>query len=283
MYTCQKCQKQFLTKDALNAHCGVHNGSYETRLIKLKEGKLKKSLNKEIEYNKNPKLCKECNKPICISLRLVNKFCSSSCAGRYNGKKRHQSDETKKKISNRLSGRTLTLEVKQRISMGCIGRHKKAVLVTWVCPVCNKELKLHSYDAKHRKYCSGTCRNKINNLKQCGNRSKAEIKLGGILKSTFPSLTILTNDRTCLGGLELDFYIPELKVAIEWNGIYHCKPIHGNDKLNRVIERDLTKKRMCDTLGIHLIIIEDKTSHNKFIDQQINLIIEKVKSYEKLY
>jgi very-short-patch-repair endonuclease len=73
------------------------------------------------------------------------------------------------------------------------------------------------------------CRNKHNNQFICGSRSKAEQLLENSLKNEFPKLQISTNDRHVLEGKELDFYIPELKTAIEWNGIFHQKAVKGDD------------------------------------------------------
>lgn len=86
---------------------------------------------------------------------------------------------------------------------------------------------------------------------------------------------ILYNTRSILpSGLELDIYIPEKKLAIEYNGLYWHSEIAGKDKkyhLNKTIE--------CEKNNIHLIhIFEDEWKHkNEIIKQKIKskLIFDK--------
>jgi hypothetical protein len=80
-----------------------------------------------------------------------------------------------------------------------------------------------------------------------------------------------------LGGLELDIYIPHLKLGIEWNGIYHIEPIKGNDALQKIIGKDNKKQELCKKLGITLLVISDRTSHKKFIENTTDDLINKLK------
>lgn len=50
------------------------------------------------------------------------------------------------------------------------------------------------------------------------NKSKGELELSSFVEST--GFSIICNDRKILKGLELDIVIPELKIAIEYNGDY---------------------------------------------------------------
>ena len=71
----------------------------------------------------------------------------------------------------------------------------------------------------------------------------------------FPSLNIQFNDRKCL-GLELDIYIPSLKLAFEFNGIVHYEPIYGDKKLRLIRSSDARKFILCAELDINLIVID---------------------------
>jgi hypothetical protein len=64
------------------------------------------------------------------------------------------------------------------------------------------------------------------------------------------------NNRKVLKPYELDIYYEKLKLAIEYNGWNW----HNTDV---VIERDKNKKKICDDLGIYLIVIEQKNKFNK--------------------
>ena len=79
-----------------------------------------------------------------------------------------------------------------------------------------------------------------------------------------------------LDGLELDIWLPSLKLGIEWNGIYHYKPIRGDQALQRIQSADERKKIICKEKNIKLIVIEDMTSHKKFIAETIDIIIKEI-------
>ena len=53
------------------------------------------------QYNKNPKLCKHCNKPIPYEKR-VNNFCSQSCSTTYNNLRRKKSPELTEILKNKV-------------------------------------------------------------------------------------------------------------------------------------------------------------------------------------
>lgn len=60
-------------------------------------------------------------------------------------------------------------------------------------------------------------------------------------------------------GLELDIYIPEKKVAVEFNGLYFHSSACNRDK-----QYHFTKSKLCEDLGIRLIhIYEDEWKYNR--------------------
>ena len=64
---------------------------------------------------------------------------------------------------------------------------------------------------------------------------------------------VLTNDRTALNGNELDIFIPNKNIAVEFDGIYwHSEIVKDNDyHINKTIT--------CEKRGIRLIhIFEDE-------------------------
>ncbi len=73
-----------------------------------------------------------------------------------------------------------------------------------------------------------------------------------------------------LDGLEVDVSIPSLKLAIEWNGIVHFKPIYGNYQLNKIQNRDVEKLKIASNKNINLIVIPDLVSNDKILKQAFN-------------
>ena len=51
--------------------------------------------------------------------------------------------------------------------------------------------------------------------------SRGEKEVAAFVAATFPDIEVIENDRDLLGGrLELDVYLPRVKVGIEYNGLY---------------------------------------------------------------
>lgn len=109
--------------------------------------------------------------------------------------------------------------------------------------------------AKANLFCSKSCAAKYNNRhKKTGTRrSKLEIYLEQQLREGFPDLQLLCNTRKLL-GIELDFYFPQLKFAVEINGFLHFKAIYGAEKLKRIQEIDREKAEKCEQKEIDLYI-----------------------------
>jgi hypothetical protein len=89
--------------------------------------------------------------------------------------------------------------------------------------------------------------------------SKEELEILNYIKSIIPHEEIITKDRKILNGQEIDIYIPNKKIAIEYNGMYwHTELSGGKDKnyhLNKTIE--------CEKQNIQLIHICDDEWKNK--------------------
>lgn len=96
--------------------------------------------------------------------------------------------------------------------------------------------------------------------KKVGEAWTSETILYYIVKKLFPQYNIKRHYRPdFLEGLELDIYIEELKVGIEYQGIQHYKPIKhwgGAEALEKGKERDRKKKQICKDQNIPLIYFE---------------------------
>lgn len=147
-----------------------------------------------------------------------------------------------------------------------------------ICIGCNV---LFKNTEKQSKYCSNSCRSinlKLSNYAhKSGGRSRSKIELfieENLLKD-FPDINFLFNDKRAIGS-ELDVYIPELKIAIEINGIVHYEPIYGQEKLTKVQNRDKQKMINCYNLGIELIVIP--LGKKGLTNKQIQEIYQEVSS-----
>lgn len=159
--------------------------------------------------------------------------------------------------------------------------------ISYKCATCNTIFTRSPFDKRKNAknhYCTRACSIQglaLNKSSYSSKRSKLEIHLEKLIKSTFPELEFKLNDRDAI-GLELDFYFPTLKFAIELNGIVHYEPIYGTNKFNKIIERDGRKLIESYNKGIELCVIKDsgKKKEIQEIETSVISILNKIKSRE---
>jgi hypothetical protein len=154
----------------------------------------------------------------------------------------------------------------------CYGR-TNVVKVSIPCGQCGKQIEKFPRELQKSKsgkgFCSRSCGTKYSNAnkKHGTTRSKLEVFIESKIKSDFPDLPTLYNDKTTI-GLELDFIFPSIKLAVEINGIFHFEPIHGVERLERVQNRDKSKYALCRNLNHELIVIPTTKSRYTAKDQE---------------
>lgn len=127
------------------------------------------------------------------------------------------------------------------------------------CTQCSKPIERYLFEFSKSKnhFCSKSCAATYNNThKTYGTRrSKLEQYIEQQLRTDFPNLALVCNGKEAIGS-ELDFYFPDLRLAIELNGIFHYEPIYGDDKLERIQANDQQKSIACYNAGIELCVID---------------------------
>ena len=130
------------------------------------------------------------------------------------------------------------------------------------CLNCNKEFikSLSQFKLTPKSFCCKSCASKYNNAHKVkgNNRSKLEFWLENKLKILYPNLEIQYNNSTLL-KLELDIYIPSLRLAFEINGIFHYEAIFGQEKLEKTQNRDNMKYQLCIENKISLCVIDSSS------------------------
>jgi len=89
--------------------------------------------------------------------------------------------------------------------------------------------------------------------------SNKQREIYDIIKELFKEYEIIINDRKVLNGLELDIWIPKLKIAIEYDGEQHYiskKYFGGDESLKNIQYRDKLKNKLCEKMNINLIRIK---------------------------
>ncbi len=86
--------------------------------------------------------------------------------------------------------------------------------------------------------------------------SKAEKEIVDIIKQC--GFDCITNDRSLIYPKELDIFIPEKNIAIEFNGVFWHSELGGKEKYYH-----LNKTKMCQAKGVQLIHIFENEWNNK--------------------
>jgi hypothetical protein len=121
-------------------------------------------------------------------------------------------------------------------------------------------------------------RRKFNHNK-IGDAWTSETILYHIICSLFPNYKIYRHYRPeFLEGLELDIYIEELKLGIEYQGIQHYEPISywgGEEAFEELQKRDMKKQNLAMLNAIPIVYFTYEENLNDAI------VMQKIKSYIK--
>jgi G:T-mismatch repair DNA endonuclease (very short patch repair protein)/endogenous inhibitor of DNA gyrase (YacG/DUF329 family) len=111
--------------------------------------------------------------------------------------------------------------------------------------------------------------------------SLAEKEIAKFVQSL--SNNVLLNDQSIIGPKELDIYLPDLKLAIEYNGTYwhgyhHCSFL----SLDKLKKKSSEKRVLCQQLGIRVITI-DECDWNDRPDVFKRFLIDQIKPRQRIY
>jgi hypothetical protein len=103
----------------------------------------------------------------------------------------------------------------------------------------------------------------------------SELKMLDIIKGVFPNEKVLYNSRPrWLKRLQIDIYLPKLKLGFEYQGQQHFMPVElfgGKEAFVKQVQRDKLKKKLCDKKGITLLYVYfDEQLDNDLICQKLN-------------
>lgn len=115
-------------------------------------------------------------------------------------------------------------------------------------------------------------------IPKIGDSWVSETMLFNIVKDLYVDQKIIRHYRPdWLEGLELDIYLPDLKLAFEYQGIQHYQAVEhwgGKAQLEIQQEHDRRKKKLCEDLDIRLICIDyDEPLNSEHIESRIKCVI----------
>lgn len=106
--------------------------------------------------------------------------------------------------------------------------------------------------------------------------SKGETSLYEYIKSNYDG-EIIRNDRRILNGLEIDIYLPELKLGIEYNGLYW----HSREGVNHYTTQHQEKTRLAEEAGVQLIHIYEWEWPSEDMKKYLRFLLHK--DTQKIY
>lgn len=143
-------------------------------------------------------------------------------------------------------------------SKTCEASYRSRDRIEIKCKICEKSVMV-SNSHRNKKFCSRKCwriHRKNNPIKyKLQYRSFGECAIACLLKINYPHLKVINNDREQLKGYELDIWLPDLKIGIEYNGPHHFKPVYGDEIFEKTKIADKNKLQIANDNGIKIIYI----------------------------
>ena len=196
---------------------------------------------------------------------------------KYGVKFSQQCDKIKSKIENtnlKKYGVKNTLQVKEFRKKGYLKLRKKMILDNNIisikndeylikCEICNNNVFIDKSNFYARKKYNTILCPKCNPISK--QTSGLEIQLQFFIKENYHK-EILLNNKSIIKPYELDIYVPELKLAFEFNGLFWHSELYKENNYH------LNKTELCEQQGIQLIhIFEDDWNYKQNIVKSIIL------------
>jgi hypothetical protein len=221
------------------------------------------------------KTCERCEQAI-TEVYGSGRFCSQKCArGAATSAKR---EEINKKTSESIKKKYSHLYERK----------------TRECSYCNKEFVV-SHKKPDKKFCKISCASNYryseknpdfeNNMRLAQlagissaqsqretRRSKNEIYFAELCSSAFSN--VLCNE-PMFDGWDADVIIPELKIAVLWNGPWHRRKITQKHSVAQVQKRDEIKRVKIHEAGYIMYVVDDEGKYDKnFVEKEFEKFIK---------
>lgn len=226
------------------------------------------------------------------AFQLVEKIKSTNLS-RYGVEYYQQSAEGKEKLSknngmknpdtmskSRMSRMLST--IKDDILRYCIINDDKIKLVEYLDSLnCNNRYELSKAIQLSNSYLNSILRRfDMRELYLGKSNTNPEIEIFNFIKSIYSGEVIMNNRTILPGGRELDIFLPDLNLAIEYNGLYW----HSEGRFGKDATYHLGKTNDCENLGIQLLhIFENEWQDHIKRDIWKSIIRNKLKLSENRY
>jgi hypothetical protein len=209
------------------------------------KNKIKQTFNKK--YNGHPMRNND----------IKNKM-NKTCDKKYNGHPMKNKEICKKSKDTFYKNNIINVhEFLKSIDLKLVNEYiESKTIVDFQCLKCKKIFKTGYFNIQQGKRCP-YCSTEYE-------QSKEEIEIYNYLTSILPDIEIIKNETQLIknpktkNNLELDIYIPDKKIAIEYNGLYWHSNLYKDKNYH------LMKTNLCKEKGVKLIhIFEDEWIYEK--------------------
>lgn len=239
--------------------------------------KIKQSLNKYKETCFNKYGVDNISKLNCIKTQKENTMLTN-----YGVKHNCLRDDIRVKNSQQMSNTNIELNKQKRYNLLSTINDIKIInlynkidryLTDLLCLKCNNNFTVSQHFAQQRNKFNYIVCTKCNPVIKYFSNGEKEI-LEFIEKNY--NGKIITNTRNVINPYEIDIYLPDLNIAIEFNGVYWHSELHKNKNYHS------TKSALCKYKGIQLIHIwEDDWLYKQSIIKSI--LLNKLNKSNKIY
>lgn len=89
---------------------------------------------------------------------------------------------------------------------------------------------------------------------------------------------LVWTNRPMFNGWDADIILPDIKLAILWNGVWHYKKVTEKHSLSQVQNRDVIKMREIKQCGYTPYVIKDMGKANKrFVESEFQKLLQWIK------
>lgn len=247
MFICDICNKEYKSLRSLASHKNHHNPDYHYRSKQgaLSSQKAATLAAKEVNSNtakekhKN-KHCLQCNKELSYEkAKQRNKFCNHSCAASYNNALKH----TRQKLNNKRKSKNYVSKV-VRTCVICSTNFTNRNPVKTCSPECKNELLSQSLKKSFKEG-----RHKGNEYRSRANPSYMERTFSEWLSKNYPNISFIQeksfniyNNGEYIKTFYVDFYFPDLNLAIELDGTHHLSQTEQDEQRDYLLSNQYSTR-----------------------------------------
>lgn len=259
---CKTCNCELKFNHKYATFCSASCINKDPDILRKNSENVSKSLKKayqikgdEIKTKRNLTLKKQYGKEVTspFSINEVQQKCKETLLRRYGIDNAFNLEKSRSKVKKIVQDLSIKFNKQNGFNIEYLGKNK--ILVKNLCNIHGDvEFNCTSFYNRAHKNRNGIICILCNPLH---NYSSLEKEIDSFIKNDLNITNYYKNTKNIIPPLELDFYFPDYKLAIELNGLYWHSEIHKDKNYHKI------KSDLCEEKGIQLIHIWEDNFYNK--------------------